>query len=804
MARSTQALTATLKSPITNSDTEILVSWLNDIYGQQIRFVGDIMYGTLEPQSSNYQEIIWFTGIVPVDAFTSRLTGCIRWLKAQPDVGTMDLGADAGLARSHGWWIDFILSNNPQFYDGLATRDEDETISGDWDFTGHPTTTAPVDGTGIANKDFVENIALAGAPDSAPTIKGVARLTESPNVSLGTVTVTIAWPAVFSLTSHGLTVNDSVQFTTDGALPTGLSLLTNYYVISTGLTSGQFQVSTTLWGAAVATSGTQSGTHTAIKTTPIAVGTNDAFRILTQNEKNAAKGTSWTPSDTNRFVTDQDTWTSWANKVLRLDGTGKLPALNGSQLTWVGNSTITATASWNIAQMDSVYVTAANTVKSVYPSAMGTGASISTAASHNSATKSLPLSTNGTFLHISWWTSITSRLLYAQVRTINAGETDFTNGSEATVYWTGNGTRAFDVCSIGTDKFLFIWQSDTAAAAAGIKAVVCTVSWTTITVWTPVTIETTGTLASIPTCCKLDTDKALLTYYKDSDTNIYTQVITVSTTTISTNTPVQVKATTSDVRCWSTQLGTDSAAVFYNSGWDVTKLYWVTVSVSGTVPTVNSENTIVTIGGWSDQSVTVRTISSTKLLLIYSEAAATNDKCAHVAISGSTMTLSSTINLNSTKATLYCWMVIIGTKYAIVADQKAASYTLFLLDITWTAPVSLSSQDLSVTSHSTDIGYSIVKISPWTYVAESGGSAIFDGDYIVKLTPQSNRIGIAESAISDTASGLIKLRYQLATLSGLTAGSTYYVDDTAQPTTKTSMTAPTLGIAISTTSILTQ
>ncbi len=82
--------------------------------------------------------------------------------------------------------------------------------------------------------------------------------------SIGTFTVTIASPAVFSKTAHGLAAGDAVYFTTSGALPTGLSTNTIYYVISAGLTADNFEVSTTRGGSAVNTSGSQSGTHTAV------------------------------------------------------------------------------------------------------------------------------------------------------------------------------------------------------------------------------------------------------------------------------------------------------------------------------------------------------------------------------------------------------------------------------------------------------------------------------------------------------------------------------------------------------------
>jgi hypothetical protein len=54
---------------------------------------------------------------------------------------------------------------------------------------------------------------------------------------------------------------------------------------------------------------------------------------LTQNSTDALAGTSGTaPSTSNKFVDNADTATSGANKVLRLDATGKLPAIDGSQL----------------------------------------------------------------------------------------------------------------------------------------------------------------------------------------------------------------------------------------------------------------------------------------------------------------------------------------------------------------------------------------------------------------------------------------------------------------------------------------
>lgn len=83
-------------------------------------------------------------------------------------------------------------------------------------------------------------------------------------VSQATVTITIASPAIITWVAHGLTSDDVVNFTTTGALPTGLSVGTDYYVLP--LTNDTFNVCLASGGkngTAVNTSGTQSGTHTA-------------------------------------------------------------------------------------------------------------------------------------------------------------------------------------------------------------------------------------------------------------------------------------------------------------------------------------------------------------------------------------------------------------------------------------------------------------------------------------------------------------------------------------------------------------
>jgi len=72
------------------------------------------------------------------------------------------------------------------------------------------------------------------------------------------MTVTIASPAVVTL-SKNLTNGDAVVFQTSGALPTGITSGTVYYVINVSGTT--CNISTTYGGSAIITTGTQSGVH---------------------------------------------------------------------------------------------------------------------------------------------------------------------------------------------------------------------------------------------------------------------------------------------------------------------------------------------------------------------------------------------------------------------------------------------------------------------------------------------------------------------------------------------------------------
>lgn len=264
--------------------TSVTLIDFTDIYGNSLAMTdfGLIGYLMLEPKTTK-AEIVSFTGVVNNGDGTSTLSGLGRGLSAKAPYTA------GGFGDSHSGGAIAIVSNVPQFYNELSGRDNDETVNGTWNFTVSPTVPTPTNPTDAANMAFVQNTAQAGGVDALTTVKGISRISTSPTVTKGTATITIASPAVITFNSHGLTFNDSIQFTTSGSLPTGISASTTYYVIAAGLTTNAFEISATLAGSAINTSGSQSGTHTLFKTTPISVGDNDT-RVPTQGENDALVG----------------------------------------------------------------------------------------------------------------------------------------------------------------------------------------------------------------------------------------------------------------------------------------------------------------------------------------------------------------------------------------------------------------------------------------------------------------------------------------------------------------------------------
>lgn len=622
----------------------------------------------------------------------------------------------------------------------------------------------------LATKAYVDGVAIAGAPDSSTSVKGISKLSVAA-VSAGN-------PIVVGDNDYRISPNNY------GADSGG----TDTYAITlasapTGYATGQvyaFKANTANTGTATLNVNSL-GAKTILRSDGATLLTGDILaNQLVQVQYNGAD-----------FVMIS----SPANTV-NLAG-GIYPTGSGENITNVIPSLAPYIADGGIDQNDSVYVSASGTVKRMVPSGMASATTISTSPTYTNYKKAFPTSTSGRYIYFSGGVSSSPQALAGEIRAMSSDETNFTNVGNNTI---STSVYYFDACEISTDKWCLIYQKSTAGVASGIGVKI--VSGASVTVGSEATIETLGNSSYMPSCAKIDTDKVAIFYQKDADGDLYCQVLTVSGTTISTNTPVLVKVASGAVRTSADQISTNTILLTYqDASTSPTTVFGRTISVSGTTPTVNSEQTIVTIGGASGWNFRAKTISSTKAFFVYANSgASTNDTCLNITISGSTLTAGSTLALSSNRLTEYFGISLIGTTRIIIAELGANQVIVKYLDVSGTTPTEISSQTLTATSavYSTFV----VKAAPYVYVVDTSNPAF---DYIVKMTPVTNRIGVAQNSIANAATGNILYRFSAQTLSGitLTAGSVYYVDDNSQPTLSSSLSAPILGHSITSTKIFT-
>lgn len=132
--------------------------------------------------------------------------------------------------------------------------------------------------------------------------------------ALGACTMTIATPAVVSFVGHGLSAGDPISFETTGALPTGVTVGTLYYVISAGLTANSFRFATSAGGSAVNTTGSQSGTHT-LRYTPFGCGNGTTTFTIADDRGEFERG--W---DHGRGVDSGRVFGSWQDDATAVKG----------------------------------------------------------------------------------------------------------------------------------------------------------------------------------------------------------------------------------------------------------------------------------------------------------------------------------------------------------------------------------------------------------------------------------------------------------------------------------------------------
>jgi len=164
-------------------DTSFTLSSFNDIDGNALAMTafGSKGYGTLEPGSAAQEEQISFTGITTNSDGSVTLTGVSNVDFLYPYTET------SGLAKIHAGGVRFVISNTSGFYGSFANTLDDETITGDWTFSTTPQiSNDPVANLDAANKEYVDGVAVSGAPNANETTKGIVQLATSTQTQAGT------------------------------------------------------------------------------------------------------------------------------------------------------------------------------------------------------------------------------------------------------------------------------------------------------------------------------------------------------------------------------------------------------------------------------------------------------------------------------------------------------------------------------------------------------------------------------------------------------------------------------------------
>ena len=174
---------------------------MTDIDGNLVTMAGSfgtLGFGTLEPGSGILEEQISFTGITQNANGTATLTGVSSVAFASPYTKT------SGLLKTHAGSVVFVISNTSGFYDTFVNKNDDETVTGTITFTApnYPqidvAATVPTLPAQFATLQYVNSVAVAGAPNATTLTKGIVQIATQAQVDaktlIGSTSATLVQP----------------------------------------------------------------------------------------------------------------------------------------------------------------------------------------------------------------------------------------------------------------------------------------------------------------------------------------------------------------------------------------------------------------------------------------------------------------------------------------------------------------------------------------------------------------------------------------------------------------------------------
>lgn len=475
----------TISSSTAVGATEITPASIKDREGNSIStmatYFGTKGYGVISPNRES-EEHFTFTGIS-----SGVLTGVSHITMTSPYTET------SGLQTAHAAGSTIIIqSNTPGFYNDFTNKANDETITGDW------LVPTPANATSIANKAYVDGVAIAGAPNALTTLQGLVELSTQAENNAGTVI---------------------------GG--TGASL-----VATPGINAVSVQNSVWSYGADAGSTDAYAITLTPA-VTAYATGQVFYFKVNTANTGASTlnvNGLGAIAIKKNTSV-DLDTGDLIVGSIIHVayDGTNfqlQTP-VSQSVSSSVGYS---FTAGEDISQGDVVQISSADTVKRVFASALPTTFT-QTATFVDSFSVSDP-NQNAFFLEIG--TGIRA-FVYGE----NGTNTEIlriplttTTGAigtmtQTTSFGAGSSSTNIDAIAIGSNKILACFNS------AGVQAQVADLTNSAFTVGGLVTVDNTNVTANTGFCEYISDSHVLFVYQDSSASSIVFAKYTLSGSTLS-------------------------------------------------------------------------------------------------------------------------------------------------------------------------------------------------------------------------------------------------------------------------------
>jgi hypothetical protein len=196
--------------------------------------------------------------------------------------------------------------------------------------------------------------------------------------------------------------------------------------------------------------------------------------------------------------------------------------------------------------------------------------------------------------------------------------TDALPGIKTTISATAiNNFRTTHITEISTNKALLVYKH----SGSGLRAVVLSVSGTTITTGTPIDMSNLFGTPDYVKVNKLSTDKVLLVNLNATDPSVAARVLTISGTTITEGTPVYVSFGNSVTKVDSSVFDSSFAIAYYernDPGWGSNRTFAKVLSISGSTISLGAESSAIDSSGSYNGFSVVAVNSTTAITFDYS------------------------------------------------------------------------------------------------------------------------------------------------------------------------------------------